>query len=156
MQTLRDIYEIQTARIGDTKDNQIPRTDDPQLKGNAVIRNWNSRVEIVKKTKPDFRISVLLRDMTTNTFQLYEEPIKIYDINDIEWTEQESGVLWGINKNDGKKWLTWGKGGGHFKVVHKKPDNVVTIKLPTSIKENRPMTLFKKIASESDITIIRS
>ena len=113
---------------------------DPEATGRAVLAIWNKRVNQALDEFNDLRIAVMLRDMTTRNFSLFEEEAERFIPTEYEWTFNKRGNLDGLAKLDGTHMFTWQPHGSQFTIIRKVPasarkfsivPNVPTVTLDT-------------------------
>ena len=105
-----------------------PRTD-IQATGNAVLSIWNSRLNGARDKYEDMRVMVLVRNMETREFLLFEEEMARYVANDYVWSVNQRGNLEGHRKSDGKHCFTWQPHGAQFTVIRDVPGSARPFKI---------------------------
>lgn len=66
-----------------------------QATGKAVLAVWNSRLNAARGEHDDVRVTVLIRNMTTKYFTLFEEDVTRYVVDDYVWRKNKRGNLQG-------------------------------------------------------------
>lgn len=95
--------------------------DDIQRTGAAVLNIWNSRLDKTRSEHDDVRVMVLVRNMETKEFLLFEEELTRYAAADYEWSYTKGKNLQGRRKSDDKHCFTWQFHGGQFTVIRDIP-----------------------------------
>ena len=84
--------------------------------GNQVLAIWNARVEEAIERYAHLRGIVLIRNMTTLTFKVFELPLSLYDPADYAWSANRRNNLIGTNIQDGSHAFTWQPNGSQFTI----------------------------------------
>ena len=90
--------------------------ENPSQTGKAVINIWNSRVDEALNEFDDLRIVVLVRDMVSRRFSIFEEEARRYNPSDFAWTFNKRGNLEGRSILNGEHRFTWQPHGSQFTV----------------------------------------
>ena len=97
-----------------------PRAD-IQATGRAVLTIWNERVNEALKEFDDLRIAVLIRNIDTRQFVIFEEESQRFVPNNYEWSYTPSENLAGRDRHTGVHHFTWQPHGGQFTVLRDVP-----------------------------------
>lgn len=97
-----------------------PRRD-PAETGRAVLAVWNARVNESLNHHDELRIAVLIRDMATQTFCLFECPAALFPADDYRWSFNKRGNLEGHEKATGEHCFTWQPHGSQFTIIRPVP-----------------------------------
>jgi len=95
--------------------------EDPEKTGAAVLSIWNARVDEAAQEHDDLRIVVLLRDMESRSFLLFEKQAKHFIKNEFYWKFNRNGNLQGYKKTSDGHCFTWQPSGGQFTVIREVP-----------------------------------
>ena len=90
-----------------TLSGDLTRESPPEEIGAAILNDWNQRVLEARRTHPDLRIVVLLRNKTLTKFSIFEFPALTYDPQGFLWKWNRKGVLEGYQGDDKK--FSWVK-----------------------------------------------
>ena len=90
---------------------------DVQNTGDMVLSIWNERVNIAKEHYEPLRTCVLVRNLLTMEFTLFENEIIRYDVSDFEWRENKKGNFEGFHKSTHKQYFTWQPHGARFTIL---------------------------------------
>ncbi len=82
--------------------------------GRAVLAIWNKRVNEGMDEHADLRIVVLVRNMRSREFVLFEEPATRFVPDNYGWEFNKGGNLEGFDKGTGEHCFTWQPHGGQF------------------------------------------
>jgi len=97
--------------------------DDIQATGASVLSIYNSRLAEARGDHDEVRWCVLIRNMSSLEFTMYERPIVEFVPNNYEWHIREtpkSRTLWGFD-DEGNHCFTWQPSGGQFSIVERVP-----------------------------------
>ena len=111
---------------------------DLQATGQAVLAVWNSRLNAARKEQNDVCVAVLIRNMQTQCFTLFEEEITRYVAADYEWRKNERGNLQGHRKTDGKHCFTWQFHGSQFTIFRAVPGSATHFKINCIVPRIEP------------------
>jgi len=109
--------------------------------GESVLSIWNSRLNAARQAHDDVRVLVLIRNMQTRTFVLFEEEMTRYVPDDFEWKLNSSNNLQGHKKTDDKHCFTWQPHGGQFTVIRDIPGSTRYFRIARDIPYIRPREL---------------
>ena len=94
---------------------------DPDDLGRMVLAIWNKRVNDGTDEHADLRIAVLIRNMQTRQFVVFEEPAMRFVPDNYEWTWNKNNNLEGRDKDTGEHMFTWQRGGKQFTIKRRVP-----------------------------------
>ena len=108
---------------------------DVQETGNQVLRIWNARVEEASQQYPHLRTIVLIRDMSSFRFKLFEQQIVQFDPADYTWRLNSRRNFEGRSIQGDRHSFTWQPHGSQFTIIRqvggsarsfavKKPDTI--------------------------------
>ena len=112
--------------------------EDPEKTGHGVISIWNARVNDAFNEFDELRIVVMLRNMLTKDFCIFEEEARRYNPNDFEWRfnrPNNRGNLEGRDRLTGFHQFTWQPSGGQFTIRRPIPTSAKWF----SINQNIPI-----------------
>jgi hypothetical protein len=95
--------------------------EDLQATGAAVLSIWNARVNEAHNQHDDLRIAVLIRNMVTRQFHIFEEEALRFTPADFEWSLNPKGNLEGRDKVTKQHRFTWQPHGAQFTVLRHVP-----------------------------------
>jgi len=115
--------------------------DDPQKTGTAVLNIWNERVNIAVDEYVNLRSAILIRNVNTLEFTLFETEINRFVTKEYVWTVNKNGNLEGVERTRGKHKLTWQPHGSQFTIIYSVPSSAVRfqIKRPPVLDFNKTM-----------------
>ncbi|MCP4362117.1 MAG: hypothetical protein GY796_29265 [Chloroflexi bacterium] len=117
--------------------------EDIQKTGSAVLRIWNERVNIALEKFDYLRTSILIRNVNTLPFTLFELETHRYIPNDYEWRLNKRGNFEGFDKLMNRHRFTWQPHGAQFTVKYDVPVFAVRFQV------KRPLVLdFEKTMEE--------
>lgn len=97
--------------------------------GKAVLAIWNARVNEALGEYDDLRIAILIRNMTSKEFVLFEETANRYAADDYEWKKNKRGNLQGHDKATGEHKFTWQFHGSQFTVKRSVPGSAIKFRI---------------------------
>jgi hypothetical protein len=97
--------------------------------GAAVLNVWNERVNQSFNEYYDLRIIVLMRNLDTMEFTLFEYEANRYVPSDYEWRINAKGNFTGHEKNSGKHCFTWQPHGSQFTVIKEVPGSACKFRI---------------------------
>lgn len=105
-----------------------PRADLTKT-GDAVLSIWNARVNELRGQRSDMRLVVLLRNMSTLEFCMFEQPITVFPQADYSWTLNKQRNLEGRDKVSGLHVFTWQPHGAQFTIIRPVPGSARRFKI---------------------------
>jgi len=103
--------------------------DDIQETGKAVLGIWNERVNIALDQFDFLRTAILIRNVNTLEFTLFEEETRKYIANEYKWTINKRGNFEGHDKTTGKHKFTWQPHGSQFTVKYTVPSSATRFQI---------------------------
>lgn len=97
-----------------------PRAD-VATTGHAVLSIWNARIKELRTKHLDIRLVVLLRNMTTLEFCLFEQPITEFPETEYSWQLNQRDNLEARDKVSGVHVFTWQPHGSQFTIIRTVP-----------------------------------
>lgn len=92
----------------------------PGATGRAVLSIWNARVNEALNEYDDLRVVVLVRDMVTKHFLIFEEEAVRYTPGDYRWAFNKRNNLEGHDPDD-RHVFTWQPHGAQFTILRRVP-----------------------------------
>lgn len=89
--------------------------------GRAVLEIWNARVNEALGEHDDLRVVVLVRNIETREFALFEEEAVRYIPDEYQWSYTRQGNLQCKHRLSGRHSFTWQFHGGQFTVLRDIP-----------------------------------
>ena len=102
--------------VGYSYDNHEPLSD-IQETGRQVLEIWNARVEEAMEEYSQLRRIVLIRNMDTFRFKIFELPTELFDPADFAWRLNRRNNLEGIRIQDDSHSFTWQPNGSQFTII---------------------------------------
>lgn len=93
----------------------------PPATGHAVLAIWNARVNEALNEFNDLRIVVMLRNMQTREFLIFEEEAVRFTPADYRWEFNKRGNLEGFSRTTGSHAFTWQPHGSQFTIHRQVP-----------------------------------
>lgn len=90
---------------------------DVQETGDQILQIWNARVEEATQQYPQLRTIVLIRDMETLRFKVFEQPTVQFDTSEYEWTLNSRNNFVGHSRNSERHTFTWQPHGSQFTIL---------------------------------------
>ena len=101
--------------------------------GRAVLGIWNARVNEALGEHDDLRVVVLVRNIETREFVLFEEEAVRYIPDEYEWSYTPQRNLQCKQKLSGKHTFTWQFHGGQFTVLRDIPTSARRFKIVPNV-----------------------
>ncbi|MGC2234997.1 MAG: hypothetical protein WA584_02380 [Pyrinomonadaceae bacterium] len=117
---------------------------DVQATGAAVLNIWNARVNESLNQHDDLRIFVMLRNMSSLEFTLFEYEAVRYIAANYHWELNKQRNFEGVDKVTGGHVFTWQPHGSQFTVLHHVPPSAYRFrinKMPTILEERHVLQL---------------
>ena len=121
-----------------------------QATGKAVLAVWNSRLNAARSEHDDVRVAILIRNMDTKEFALFEEEITRYVPGDYIWEKNGRGNLEGRRKSDGEHCFTWQFHGSQFTILRNVPGSTVHFRINKNVPFVEPLHVERLIRYEDD------
>ena len=90
--------------------------ENPDETARAVVSVWNARVNEALSEFDDLRIVVLIRNVASRQFSIFEEEAHRYNPSDFQWAFNKRGNLEGRHGLTGEHQFTWQPHGSQFTV----------------------------------------
>ena len=115
--------------------------EDVNHTGRAVLSIWNERVNVAKDKFEPLRSSLLIRNINTLEFTLFEHELHRFNTNDYKWFANKNGNLEGRRSDDNKHMFTWQPHGSQFTILYDIPSSVkkFIVKRPPVLDFNNTM-----------------
>ena len=94
---------------------------DPTATWRAVLSIWNARVNEALNAHDDLRTAVLIRNMQTREFVLFEEETHRFAPDDFRWQFNKRGNLEGYDAMAGEHRFSWQPHGSQFTIIRPVP-----------------------------------
>lgn len=101
--------------------------------GRAVLQIWNARVNEALDEHDDLRVVVLVRNIETREFVLFEEEAVRYVPDEYEWSYTPRGNLQCTHRLSGKHTFTWQFHGVQFTVLRDIPPSARRFKIVPNV-----------------------
>jgi len=92
---------------------------DLQATGESVLKIYNARIHAANWDHSDMRMLVLVRNMASQEFLMYERPISPYLTNSYRWEKNKQGNLQGYDGD--RHAFTWQPHGSQFTIIDPVP-----------------------------------
>ncbi len=129
--------------VGFSSGIENPR-EDVAATGAAVLRIWNARIDESLAEHSELRTVVLVRNMSTLKFVIFEDDIVRFQPTDYRWELNKNKNLVGTHIATGNRAFTWQPHGSHF-TIHKAVPTCATkfqlLKRPLMIEEQHIINL---------------
>lgn len=119
--------------------------DDLQATGRAVLNIWNARVDEALGEHDDMRIIVLVRNIETREFLLFEEEATRYIADEYKWSYNPRRTLRGSHKLSDDHKFTWQPHGGQFTVFRSVPPSARRFRIVPQIPLVEPQALLDAV-----------
>ena len=126
-----------------------PRRD-PAETGRAVLAVWNARVNESLDHHDELRIAVLIRDMVTQTFSLFECPAALFPSDDYRWSFNTRGNLEGHDKATGEHCFTWQPHGSQFTIIRPVPGSARRFSINRAVPLVAPEHVLRLVRYDTD------
>jgi len=103
--------------------------EDVHATGTAVLNIWNHRVNQSLHDYEDLRVVVLMRNMDTLEFTLFEYEAGRYSPGDYYWTINPRGNFEGSRHTDDEHCFTWQPHGSQFTVLKHVPGSAIKFRI---------------------------
>ena len=122
--------------------------EDPEATGQAVLDVWNARVSESSNKHDELRSLVLIRNMDTWKFCIFEQPIIIYPAHEFDWKFNKNGNLEGFEKSSEQHFFTWQPHGSQFTIKRSVPGSARRFLINRNIPSVPPSSILKSINYE--------
>lgn len=121
-----------------------PRAN-PENTGRAVLSIWNARVNEAMDKFDDLRIVVMVRNMETREFLIFEEEAQRFTPTEYKWSFNKRYNLEGYSRTTGKHEFTWQPSGSQFTVLRRVPASARRFKINPNVPMVQPETILAAI-----------
>ena len=123
---------------------------DPSATGRAVLSIWNTRVEEAMGEHDDLRIAVLVRNIETREFVLFEEEASRFIPDDYQWQFNNRGNLEGYDRAAGAHRFTWQPHGSQFTILRETPASARQFSIGPNVPLVEPSAILAHIDYRDD------
>lgn len=134
--------------VGYSYDNHEPLAD-IQETGRQVLEIWNARVEEALEEYSQLRRVVLIRDMETFRFKVFELSTELFDPADYTWRLNRRNNLEGRRIQDGSHTFTWQPNGSQFTIIQEVSGSARLFEVQKPLPQNSEQ-LLKSIGYTDD------
>ena len=117
----------------------------PENTGRAVLAIWNARVNEALDHYNDLRIVVMIRNMATRQYLIFEEEAQRFTATDYHWLVNKRENLEGHNRLTGEHTFTWQPHGSQFTVIRHVPASVRRFAIAPNVPMVQPDTILAAI-----------
>lgn len=103
--------------------------EDIQKTGSAVLGIWNERVNIALDSFDSLRTAILIRNVNTLEFTLFENDTHKFIPGEYEWHVNSRGNFEGIEKINKTHKFTWQPHGSQFTIKYNIPASAIRFKI---------------------------
>ena len=121
-------------------------TADVQATGRAVLEVWNRRVDKALSEFDDLRVLIMVRNMSTLEFTLFEHEAHRFIPTEYVWQINANNNFQGLHTLTKEHVFTWQPHGSQFTVIHPLPSSCYRFKIkkrPMLIQQQWVMNLVK-------------
>lgn len=113
--------------------------NDPQMTGDAVLGIWNERVKQARYNSDDLRVVVLLRNMDSLEFSIFEQEINQFIAADYKWKKNKKNNLEGYDSASDEHCFTFQPHGSQFTIIRTVPASAThfTLQRPPVVPPNK-------------------
>jgi len=130
-----------------------PHADVSQT-GAAVLAIYNERIGLAKDKYEPLRTSILIRNINSLEFSLFEHDTARYNTQEYEWIVNRRGNFEGIEKATQKHRFTWQPHGSQFTILYDVPTSVQKFKIKRPPVLDFDSTMTQIGFDESWVTIL--
>ena len=122
--------------------------DDPALTGRAVLSIWNSRVSQAMNECEDLRVVILVRNVASKEFLVFEETPQRFVPDDYEWQFNRNNNLEGRDKVSKVHRFTWQPHGSQFTIIRDVPGSARKFSIDRNVPLVSPNAILASIQFE--------
>ena len=100
---------------------------DIQATGQSVLDIYNERINTARQDHSDIRLLVLIRNMASREFTLFERPIIPYAVNNYRWETNTGGNFEGYEGD--RHLFTWQPHGSQFTIIEPVPEGATRFRI---------------------------
>lgn len=125
--------------------------------GRAVLAAWNARVNEAMDQYDDLRIVIMVRNIETREFLLFEEEAQRFTTTEYDWTFNKHGNLEGCNRTTRNHEFTWQPHGSQFTILRHIPASARRFVINPNVPMVQPDTILAAIRFRPDwITVLET
>lgn len=124
--------------------------NDIQATGAAVLKVWNARIDEAEHAHDDVRIFVMIRNMGTLEFTLFEYEATRYVPAEFEWRVNGRGNFEGYTKHTNLHVFTWQPHGSQFTVVRYVPASAYRFRIKKTPQLLEPRHVLQLVRFSDD------
>lgn len=129
----------------------------PTETGRAVLSIWNSRLREAQEKHKDIRIIVMVRNIETKEFLLFETDANRYVASDFNWSFNKRNNLEGREKINGTHRFSWQPHGSQFTILRIVPASARCFKINRRVPNIQTQYILDKINYKQNwISILES
>ena len=118
---------------------------DPSATGVAVISIWNARMDEALAEHEELRVAVLVRNIETREFLLFEEEAQRFAPDDYEWSFNSQKNLEAHDKVSKIHKFTWQPHGSQFTIIRDVPGSARRFHINANVPLVEPDEILKHI-----------
>ncbi len=118
--------------------------------GRAVLSIWNARVDEALDEYEDLRIIVLIRNIETREFTLFEEETQRFIPDNYEWSYTKKDNLRGLDKITKNQRFTWQFSGSQFTIFRDVPGSARKFSIGPDVPTIDPSIILNQIQFQED------
>ena len=115
-----------------------------------MLSIWNARVNEAMNEYSDLRIAVLIRNIETREFVLFEEEIQRYTPNNFRWKLNKRRNFQGHDAISDRHCFTWQPHGAQYTIIRLVPGSARRFKIVHDIPIVSPAAVLKGIQYRDD------
>ena len=124
--------------------------ENPEATGRAVLAIWNARVNEAMDQYEDLRIVVMVRNMETREYLLFEEEAHRFTASDYIWEFNRRNNLEGHNRRTSEHEFTWQPHGSQFTILRHVPASARRFKINPNIPLLQPESILSAVGFRRD------
>ena len=121
----------------------------PENTGRAVLSIWNARVNEAMDQHDDLRIVVLMRNMVTREYRIFEEEAQRFIPTEYQWAFNQQDNLVGRDRVGGTHRFTWQPHGSQFTVLRHVPPSARRFSIDRNVPVLQPNDILNTIGFDS-------
>lgn len=124
--------------------------EDPVATGRAAITIWNGRIDTSMLEVEDLRVVVLVRNMASREFTLFEEELHRFVPSDYLWAFNGNKILEGREASTGTHRLTWQPHGSQFTIIRDVPGSARKFSIVPNVQRMEESAVLRAINFAQD------